>query len=78
METQQRDRNASFSSHLNFPFFFFFFKSQRAWVDKSYNKPEESDRVPVVAQWLTYPTRNHEFVDSIPGFARWVKDPVSP
>ena len=34
--------------------------------------------VPIVAQWLTYPTRNHDVVDSIPGLAQWVKDPVLP
>ena len=34
--------------------------------------------VPVVAQWLTNPTRNHEPVGSIPGLTQWVKDPVSP
>ena len=31
-------------------------------------------RVPVVAQWLTNPTRNHEVVVSIPGLDQWVKD----
>ena len=32
--------------------------------------------VPIVAQWLTNPTRNHGVVASIPGFAQWVKDLV--
>ena len=28
--------------------------------------------VPVVAQWLTYPTRNHEVAGSVPALAQWV------
>ena len=32
--------------------------------------------VPVVAQWLTNPTRSHEVTGSIPSLAPWVKDLV--
>ena len=30
--------------------------------------------VPIMAQWLTNPTRNHEVEGSIPGLTQWVKD----
>ena len=34
--------------------------------------------VPVVAWWLTNPTRNHELVGSVPALAQWVKDLALP
>jgi len=34
--------------------------------------------VPVVAQWLTHPTRNHEVAGSVPALAQWVNNPALP
>ena len=47
------------------------------WEASSVNQ-ESTRGVPVVAQWLTNPTRNHEVSSLIPGLTQWVKDLVLP
>uniref|UniRef100_A0A287BMV8 Pyrin domain-containing protein n=1 Tax=Sus scrofa TaxID=9823 RepID=A0A287BMV8_PIG len=41
-------------------------------------KARPASGVPVAAQWLTNPTRNHEVAGSVPALAQWVNDPTLP
>ncbi len=41
-------------------------------------KKKKKKGVPVVAQWLTNPTRNDEVAGSVPALAQWVNDSALP
>ena len=47
-------------------------------LQKEWDLNKTRGGVPVVAQWLTDPTRNHEVAGSIPALAQWVDDPALP
>ena len=42
------------------------------------DKEDVVQGVPIVAQWLTNPAKNHEVTSSIPSLAQWVNDPALP
>ena len=47
-------------------------------IKKCLLKSSFAEGVPVMAQWLTNPTRNHEVAGSVPALAQWVNDPALP
>ena len=45
---------------------------------KKKKRERERERDPIMAQWLTSLTRNHEVAGLIPGLTQWVEDPALP
>ena len=54
------------------------FRGERHQEYQAQSDSRSRGGVPVVAQWLTNLTRNHEVAGSIPALAQWVNDPVLP
>ena len=48
--------------------------TETAWKTPNDKVLKVRHGVPVMAQWLTNPTRNREVTDSIPGLAQWIKN----
>ena len=47
-------------------------------TNKRRRRRRRKEGVPVVAQWLTNPTRNHEVSGLIPSLTQWVKNLALP
>lgn len=66
---------------MQFVYFCFCFhclsKQIQVSIARTYNK-ESTAGVPILIQWLTNLTRNHEAVGLIPGLAQRVKDSALP
>jgi len=56
----------------------FGYENKRSKSNQKINMFNSSSGVPVVAQWLTNPTRNHEVAGSVPALAQWVNDLALP
>ena len=70
------------ANYLILNFSFGIYKALRTVPSKCYmyllNNRNNFEGVPVMAKWLTNPTRNREVPSSIPGLAQWAKDLALP
>ena len=48
------------------------------WAWPKHKVKEKERGVPIVAQWLMNPTRNHDVAGSVPALAQWVGDLALP
>ena len=53
-------------------------KSEKIRAEADGHNQEIVPGVPIVVQWLTNVTRNHEVAGLIPGLAQCIKDPALP
>ena len=53
-------------------------KWKKFFTSKEQMSESEKPGVPIMVQWLTNPTRNHEVAGLIPGLTQWAKDPALP